>query len=139
MWKGVSMSSSGSDRQPIGDGREVRYSDDTTAENGVDDAELLDEVLSQTAAASDAADARSDPVLQSFLRIAHKYQGQGFTLDPIVIDLVDVALKHEFDEHAMPADLRCRTSQRVAQTIFDDPACHERLEAFWMRLSAMQQ
>lgn len=115
------------------------YSDQTPEDDGrVDESSLLEEVLNQTAAASQAAGTPVDPVLRPFLAVAEKHRGRAFQLDPVLIDLVEVALQQEFTERAIPPATRQRISRHIAETIFEDPACHERLERFWTRLNAVK-
>ena len=129
------MSSSGSHRQSDSDGREVRYSDDRgDIETHIDKSSLLDEVLSQTAAASRTKDLRADPTLRLFLDVARRHQGKPFVLDPVAIDLVAAALQFEFRGRILSPEFRDRMSVDVARTIFEDPVCHDRLQTFWNRL-----
>ncbi|NOX55950.1 MAG: hypothetical protein GXP27_16205 [Planctomycetes bacterium] len=114
-------------------------SDQAPEDNGrVDESSLLEEVLNQTAAASQAAGRAIDPVLRPFLNLAERYRDRPFQLDPVLVELVEVALRQEFSERALPPATRQRISRHIAETIFEDPVCHERLERFWNRLIAVQ-
>ncbi len=56
----------------------------------------------------------------------------------MLIELVEVALGQNFRERIIPAATQHRISRRIAETIFEDRACHEALERFRTRPNALQ-
>lgn len=108
-------------------------------EKSAEDQSLLDEVLKQTQAAFDSQQLRDHAGLEPFLQVARRYQGQPFGLQPVLSELVHSALREHFQDATQPHADWERIAARVATSLFEDPVSHDRLEAFWARLSAMQR
>lgn len=99
---------------------------------------LLAEVLRQTEQGSRDRDTADRAVWGRLLAVAERHPGEPFVLEPVLVEMVDASLEPHFGADIAPGARRvlCR---RIAQTLFDDPASHERLEALWTRISARPQ
>lgn len=74
----------------------------------------------------------SAPELAAMREAARAHRGAPFTLDPCGIDVVRIILEARLGRWAQGGgDALVR---QVAETLFDDPAFHERLQSLWTRL-----
>jgi len=127
------MSSSGADRddgyeRPFADGPAEQSADSTA--NG----ELMDRVLQETLAATDA-DTPLDPTeLAALIDVARRHCGQTPTLASIVVELVEAVLATRFGGVSDGGDRWRSMSSAIAETLMDDPTSRDRLESLWTRL-----
>jgi len=133
------MSSSGFGPKRDSDNRAFRYAEDQADRKApLSEPSLLDQVMNQTNAASHSRNLQDDPEVRPFLEVARIHHAESFVLDPVVVDLVKAALRNLRDRESTSLELWNQMSIQVAKTLFEDPVCHERLEAFWARLSAIE-
>ena len=95
----------------------------------------LDEVLAQTAKSTVAPVAGDAKALAALRGVAESLRDQPFALEPVVVELIYVALRLQFQEPpTAPAALRA-VAETIAATLYEDPTSRQHLEALWLRLS----
>lgn len=97
---------------------------------------LFEEVLSLTQSSLEPADLEAHPELAAFFEVARRYPGEPLALEPMGLELVEAALSSHFRDLEMDSREWKTMVATIAGSLFDDPAAHERLIAFWERLSA---
>ena len=70
----------------------------------------------------------------AILEVARKFQGQPFSLDPVLGELVRAVLRSRLPERAGSGAAWREISAEIAETLFEDPVSRDRLERFWSRL-----
>jgi hypothetical protein len=112
--------------------------DDERAQQPVDPG-MLDEVLDQTlksaAAGLSAGFSAESGDMEAFRAVARVHPGEPFTLEPICVELVRTALGRHFDPDILGPALLAVMTKKIAETLFDDPVAHGRLESLWRHLS----
>lgn len=97
------------------------------------EAALLESVLEQTLGAQDPNELLEEVPPDVLANVVRTYRGQPLTLKPVAVELVHVVLQWRFDAVLTSEGVWKNISRRIAQTLMDDPAGHERLEALWAR------
>lgn len=103
------------------------------------DSSLLEEVLRRTLETAESLDAFEASDLKPLLEVAERHRGRPLELDPVTVDLVDAALRDYFRQGPGGMDEWRQIARRIAETLFEDPAAHGRMEVFWNRLSAVRR
>ncbi len=93
---------------------------------------LLETVLRQTLA-GDEENPLSDRQRAALMDVARRWQGAAFSQEPVLLELVGSVLQVEFLGSWDEVELRT-VSQRIAQSLFEDPAARCRVEALWTRI-----
>jgi hypothetical protein len=94
--------------------------------------EVLKRTLDQPANSLDSAER------DSLVALARRHRGEPFELDPVAVDLVEVMLRREFNARITSPDRWRRMCYEVARTLFDDPAAHQRMQAIWTGICAIE-
>jgi len=102
------------------------------------DGALLERVLQQTAALSDSDEPLGDADREAFLDAARRFRGQPFGL-PVTVELVRAVLSTQFPVRSNASGIHEAIAARVAQSLYDDPPSHDRLEAFWVGISGERE
>lgn len=97
---------------------------------------LLEEVLRQTSAMMEDASESTDEDLGALLVVARRHVGRVLTLEPVLIELVEAMLRHQFEAH-LPTEDWEPMARQIAETLYEDPAAQERLQRLWSRLLAV--
>lgn len=99
------------------------------AQPSVPDRTVMEEVLKRTL--NEPANSLEAAEREALLAVVRRYRTDPFELDPVVVDLVEVLLRFEFDRsvHATPGWRRM--CYEVAKTLFEDPVARERLQNIW--------
>lgn len=126
------MSSSAANSEPSGKGFVEREQPPAPARGDSAPRKLLQEVLRETAASMgmSAGDLADPEVLRE---VARRYRDRPFELEPVLVELVHAALENQFGS-ALDSDRHM--SHQIAESLYEDPAAHERLKALWGRLTA---
>jgi len=111
----------------------------TAANQAEQERRLLDEVLRQTQAAFDSHETDDLAEMGPFLDVAKRHADSELTLEPVVLELVKAALAETIGALPGKDDQPDRIPLKIATTLFEDPACHDRLVVFWSRLLATQK
>ncbi len=112
----------------------ARWKEASSAPDTPPDRGLLEEVVRQTLAAEEENAARDRLIAECLREVRARHAGRPLTLDPVVLDLVDAVLEREFAGDGRRRAMWRGVSRQVAQTVYDDPACRQRLEGLWSRL-----
>jgi hypothetical protein len=96
---------------------------------------LLESVLRQTEAVCNADDPIDGRDVEAVRAVARRHRGVPFALDPVLVELVQAVLRGQLQSALNSPEAWRAICVRVAQTLFEDPASHDRLRAFWARLS----
>nr|MBL7038366.1 hypothetical protein [Pirellulaceae bacterium] len=125
------MSSSGADRD---DGYERPFAEGPTEESAdaTANGELMDQVLQETLAATDADTPLDPSELEALIDVARQHSGQ--TLASVVVELVEAVLATRFGGISDGGDRWRSMASAIAETLMDDPASRDRLESLWARL-----
>lgn len=98
------------------------------------DAELFEQVLNETLLAADANEPMDGAELQLLLQVARQHLRQTLSLDPVVIELVQSIVGYRFGRRLGQEQDMEPMSRRIAETLWEDPNAHGRLESLWARL-----
>ena len=127
------------DSSPLGSegkigGREPLVSESPVGDPSPGDRQLLESVLelAETTLASDDPLAVAD--VEAVHEVVRRHPDVPFALEPIVVELVQALLQAHFCGNPDWLPTWNRASAVIAQTLFDDPVCHGRLESLWGRL-----
>lgn len=94
---------------------------------------FLQEVLRETAASiGTSVGELADP--EVLREVAQRYRGYPFELEPVLVEMVHAALENQFQKTIGDRFM----SRQIAESLFEDPAAHERLKQLWARLTAAQ-
>ena len=101
--------------------------------------DLFEEVMRQTQELCDEGAEINGTEINSaekeaILEVARKFQGQPFSLDPVLGELVRAVLRSRLPERAGSGAAWREISAEIAETLFEDPVSRDRLERFWSRL-----
>ena len=97
---------------------------------------VLEDVLRQTASFY-SFEPPTDPAdLQPLKEVAARLRGSPFELDPVAVELVTAMLRRQLKNFWTSEEQLASVSQRVAQSLFENPDAHDRLESLWLRLTA---
>jgi hypothetical protein len=100
---------------------------------------FLDQVLNRAFQGGERPSAEVESAtLDELRRIAKTYQGHPLTVEPVAVELVHAVLARRAIRGEKPESWQKMLTQ-VAESLFDDPASKERLEAFWARLCEASQ
>lgn len=117
------------------DDSQRRYAEPAETETAADDADesqrLMNEVLQETLAAVDGVPSGAE-ACEALRGVARDYAGRSLDLDPVVLGLVRAVLTPRFAGLEPPH--WAAMTMRVAETLWEDPASRERLDAIWHRL-----
>jgi hypothetical protein len=95
----------------------------------------LENILQQ-ALMDPAAAGTVDPADLARLReVARRRREWKFCLQPVSVELVQALLESYFHGWSDSAETWRAMSAEVAQSLFDDPQCHERLKRLWLQLT----
>ena len=99
---------------------------------------VLEDVLKQTAAFYSLEHASNPQDLEPLLEVASRLRGMEFNLEPILVELVRAALRRQTPSVWKTEVQLVAVAHRVAQTLFENPDSHARLNTLWGRLCAVK-
>lgn len=95
---------------------------------------LMEKVLRETLLAEDG-DKPIDPAeLDVLLQVARRHAGESLSLEPVTVDLVQSFLAHRFGNQLRGAGDWDKMPREIAETLWEDPHSHDRLEVMWSQL-----
>jgi hypothetical protein len=94
---------------------------------------LLDEVLQQTLSEA-AARLGQESAMNKLSQVGRQLRGHSFSLDPVLVQVVQLLLEGQFAAWKISPEYQSRVSRQIAETLYDDPVAHDRLESLWNRL-----
>jgi hypothetical protein len=97
---------------------------------------VLEDVLRQTASLYSFEPPVDPADLQPLQEVAARLGGTPFALDPVVNELVKAMLRRQLKAFWTSEEQLVSVAERVAQTLFENPDAHDRLENLWLRLTA---
>ena len=98
-------------------------------------AEVLSEIVAETAAQLASAEPPDLALQAAMLVIAREYCGQAMTTDPVGLALLGAVLKTQFPFLAKRQGLLDRVAKTVAESLLADFTARRRLEHLWAKLS----
>lgn len=110
---------------------------DGSAEPAADPA-LLESVLKQTLANFNSPGGLDRGEFDRLREVVRRNRGRPFDLDPVAVELVDALLRDQLPA-SLDRDAQKAMSAQIAQTLYEDPAAHDRFQALWLRLSSELQ
>ena len=119
--------------EPFGSRPEIP--EESAAESAPPDASLLESVLRQTEAMTDADEPPSRAEMEAVEEVARRLAGEPFSLDPVAVELVSAMLLVQYGSQWNSPGLWRVVSERIARSIFESPPSRERMERLWDRLS----
>jgi len=100
-----------------------------------DSANLMDRVLEETLAATDADAALEPGEVDALKQVARRHPNEPLTLSPVATELVGAVLSTRFGHLRDKAEHWQSMSSTIAETLMDDPSSRDRLQSLWARLS----
>jgi len=97
--------------------------------------QLLDQVMSETAAQLSAPERLEPAVRAALVAVAERYAGQPLVLEPTGVALFEALLAAEFPLLAERPALLTKAAGEVARVLLADPTSHRRIEHLWMTLA----
>ncbi len=101
----------------------------------VTDRALLEKVLNSTLALCSSDEPLDEASRSALDRLVARHRGEPFSLEPVAVELVAVALRTQFATGSNSSKLWRELPVQVARTLCEDPPSRARLEAFWRRLT----
>lgn len=98
------------------------------------DRELLERILDHAFSLDPEHEPLDSVQGEAFREVAARHRGEPLTLEPVTIDLVGAVLRVQWGIPQNDSDFWKAVTQRIAQSLFEDPPAHARLETFWARL-----
>jgi len=99
------------------------------------DETLLESVLRRTLLRDASEEGYLDDKEQAALRqVASRHCGRSLEEPPVLIELVEAALEHQFPLSGNNAEFLRSLSQPVAESLREDPFAWKQLELLWARL-----
>ncbi len=95
---------------------------------------LFESVLRQTLQDSSPGADLDDAEKADLTKVVQRHRAEPFALEPIAVELVYAVLRGHFQQNSSSSEFWRGVAAQVAQSLFDDPVAHDRLEAFWRRL-----
>lgn len=95
---------------------------------------LLDHVLQRTISALATDSWISPELMQSLSAVAWEHRAQAFSVEPAGLELIDAILLATLSPGALAVEKRRQMAREIAETLFDDPQIHGRLQALWKQL-----
>lgn len=100
----------------------------------LDDGKLLDRIVEETMHAEVDRSSDADDLL--LLRdVAARFPRAPFELDPVCVEMVCALVGPHYRPLLESEEAWLAMMHAVAQTLFDDPNAHRRLESLWRRLN----
>jgi hypothetical protein len=121
---------------PQGNDRESESlsSDARPAGEAAADREALESVLQWAEATLKSDDPLEVADVEAVREVARRHRGVPLALDPIVVELVQALLRTYFQTRPSWLPVWQNACRVVAETLFEDPVSHDRLEVLWSRL-----
>jgi hypothetical protein len=95
---------------------------------------LLEKVLRQTLSQQPPAEPLTAEDEEALRAVARRYQGQDLVAQPITAELIEALLRDDLAAIAKAPQWRARITGQIAETLWEDPASHNRLQVLWDRL-----
>jgi hypothetical protein len=99
------------------------------------DAEVMERVLQETLSAANLDQPVDEAEMDVFRRVVRRHAGQPLSLDPIVTELVESILLYRFGESMRLSSDWPEMPRTIAETVWDSPHSHQRIQRLWDRLS----
>ncbi len=96
--------------------------------------ELFESVLERTLHDSNPGAHLAETERAALMDVVRRHRDEPFALEPTAVEMVHAVLRAHFPDRADSAEFWRVVAAQVAQTLFEDPGAHDRLEAFWRRL-----
>jgi hypothetical protein len=98
----------------------------------VPDASILESVLRETLAGD--AEPLTETTMVDLRRLARRYAGESFALDPHGVELVMTLLRDRMAGHRIGPEALAEVSREVATSLFEVPEIWQRAERLWRNL-----
>lgn len=98
------------------------------------DRQFLTELLQTTLVSRNPAETLESGDLDALREVYRRHHTEPFGLDPVSIDLVRAMLESYYKTWTGATTLLTAMSADIAQSLFDNPACRQRLERLWTQL-----
>ena len=125
---------SGQSRQPADD-LPAKPAEESSAEPAVG-SEMLDQILELALGGAPQAGFVEPDDVTAMRKVAKSLAGHSFSLEPVVIELIQAVLQLQFQKAGIPSATVQAMARQIATTLYDDPSARARLEALWAGLSA---
>jgi hypothetical protein len=99
------------------------------------DADVMEKVLQETLSAADIDQPLDTAEFEVFQGVARRYAGQPLSLDPIVTELVQSILLYHFGEQMRQTRDWEKMPRAIAETLWDSPHSHDRMQRLWERMA----
>ena len=127
------------DPQPSGSPESASTNAESTNDDRLPSRDLLESVLNETLTGRSVGDSMSRTTLAALQEVAKRHRGQPLILEPVAVELVRALLRLKFPKQPVTSREWKFMSNRIAQTMLDDPVARERLRVFWSRLTEMER
>ena len=127
------------DPQPSGSPESASTNAESTNDDRLPSRDLLESVLNETLTGRSVRDSMSRTTLAALQEVAKRHRGQPLILEPVAVELVRALLRLKFPKQPVTSREWKFMSNRIAQTMLDDPVARERLRVFWSRLTEMER
>jgi hypothetical protein len=101
------------------------------------DASVMEKVLEETLRAVDSDPPLDASEINSLAQIGRRYGGQPLSVEPMVVELVESILQQRFGQQIRSSAQWSDMPREIAQTLWDSPEAHQRLERLWGRLAGV--
>ena len=98
------------------------------------DSGLLEKVLRETEELLDDDQTLDRREKEALHEVVRRHRNESLSLNPVTFELVQAVVGSQFRLRPDSADFWREMAMCVAESIFDDPASHDRLQAIWVRL-----
>ena len=99
------------------------------------DEALLESVLRRTLLQDPDGEGEVDEKERAALwQVAARHRGRSLAEPPVLVELVEAALEHQFPPSATNAEFLRGLSRPIAESFREDPWAWKRLQSFWARL-----
>jgi hypothetical protein len=98
---------------------------------------VMEKVLEETLLAADSDQPIDAAELRALASVGRRHAGQQLSLDPIVVELVQSILRHRFGEPIQSSPAWGDMPRTIAQTLWESPEAHQRLDRLWDRLAGV--
>lgn len=99
------------------------------------DADVMEKVLQETLSAADDDEPIDAAEFEVFQEVARRHAGQPLSLDPIVTELVQSILLYRFGEQMRRTRDWDKMPREIAETLWESPHSHDRIQRLWDRLA----
>ncbi len=95
----------------------------------------MERVVQETLAAAEQDGPGDGATVEALQGVARQYAGVPFALQPVLVAMVRAVLSVRFGALMSPAESWQNMTQRIAETLWEDPRSQDRLQTLWTRLN----